>query len=62
MEEHDDPQHPVVALAKERIAELGNRRKAIEDTIKATEALQAQTLQDREIEVAFDAVPIYATR
>jgi hypothetical protein len=33
MEEHDDPQHPVVALAKERIVELSTRRKAIEGAI-----------------------------
>jgi hypothetical protein len=60
MEEHDDPQHPVVALAKERITELSTRRKTIEDTIQATEAQQAQqaqTLQAHEIEAVFFAIP-----
>ncbi len=57
MEEHDDPQHPVVALAKERIVELSNRRKAIEDTIKAAKAQQTQTLQAHEVEAMLNAVP-----
>jgi hypothetical protein len=57
MEEHDDPQHPVVALAKERITELSTRRKTIEDTIRATAGQRAQTLQAHEIETAFNAVP-----
>ncbi len=57
MEEHDDPHHPVIALAKQRIIELSTRRKVIEDTIRATEAQQAQTLQTHEIEAALDAIP-----
>jgi hypothetical protein len=57
MEEHDDPQHPVVALAKERIIELSTRRKAIEDAIRATAGRQAQALNAHEIEAALNAVP-----
>ena len=43
MEEHEDPGHPVVALAKERITELSTRRKTIEDTIRATAGQLAQS-------------------
>jgi site-specific DNA recombinase len=57
MEEHDDPQHPVVALAKERIIELGTRCKAIEDAIRARAGRQAQALNAHEIEAALSAVP-----
>ena len=57
MEEHDDPGHPVVALAKERITELSTRRKTIEDTIRTSEARRAQTLQTHEIEAALEAIP-----
>jgi hypothetical protein len=35
MEEHDDPRHPVVVLAKERITELSTRRKTVEDAVQA---------------------------
>jgi len=38
LEEHDDPNHPVVSLAKRRIEELAGRRTAIEDQIAAAEA------------------------
>jgi hypothetical protein len=57
MEEHDDPQHPVVALAKERIVELSTRRKAIEDAIRVTAGRQVQALNAHEIEAALNAVP-----
>jgi site-specific DNA recombinase len=57
MEEHDDPRHPVVALAKERITELSTRRKTIEDTIRTTEAQLAEALQADEIEATLNAVP-----
>jgi hypothetical protein len=57
MEEHDDLRHPVVALAKERIIELGTRRKAIEDAIRTTAGRQAQALNAHEVEAALNAVP-----
>jgi hypothetical protein len=56
MEEHDDPHHPIVAVAKERITELSTRRKTTEDTIRTTET-QSQTLQAHEIESALNAIP-----
>jgi hypothetical protein len=57
MEEHDDPRHPVVALAKERVTELSTRRTTIEDTIRATAGQQAQALNAHEIEAALNAIP-----
>ena len=57
MEEHDDPRHPVVALAKERITELSTRRKTIENAIRATAGQRAQTLQAHEIEAVLNAIP-----
>jgi hypothetical protein len=57
MEEHDDPQHPVVALAKERIVELSTRRKATEDAIRVTAGREVQALNAHEIEAALNAVP-----
>jgi hypothetical protein len=57
MEEHDDPRHPVIALAKERITELSTRRKTIEDTIRANAGHQAQTLQAHETEAVLGAIP-----
>jgi len=38
LEEHDDPNHPVVAAAKDRIEELGARRAAIEEAIRSIES------------------------
>jgi site-specific DNA recombinase len=38
LEEHDDPEHPVVALAKRRIAELSARREAVADALAALDA------------------------
>ena len=57
LEEHEDPNHPVIALAKERITELSTRRKTIEDTIQATETQLTKALQVHEIEATLDAVP-----
>lgn len=57
MEEHDDPDHPVVALAKQRIAELSARRAAIEKAVLAAEAAQPDTATPAEIEAMLDAVP-----
>lgn len=57
MEEHDDPRHPVVALAKGRITELSTRRKVIEDAIRAIPGQQAQALNAHEIDAAFNGVP-----
>lgn len=57
MEEHDDPDHPVVALAKERISELTARRPAIENAILVAEATRPDTATPAEIEAMLDSVP-----
>ena len=57
LEEHDDPNHPVVALAKQRIIQLSTRRKTVEEAIRATEAHQAQNLEADEIEATLEAIP-----
>jgi hypothetical protein len=36
LEEHEDPTHPVVALATERIEELSTRKSAVTDAIKTS--------------------------
>lgn len=63
MEEHHDPRHPVVTLAKERITELSARRQEIETSIRAIEALHTNAVaQDHEIEAALDVIPDLRTR
>jgi site-specific DNA recombinase len=57
MEEHDDPHHPVIALAKQRIDELSTRRETIRDAIRATEAKHASTIKLDEIESAVAGIP-----
>jgi len=57
MEEHDDPHHPVVALAKQRIDELSVRRGAIHDAIRATEAKQTNTFKLDQIEATLERIP-----
>jgi hypothetical protein len=57
LEEHDDPNHPVVLLAKQRIVELSARREEIQNTIRAIEAERDATLSPDEIESMLNAVP-----
>jgi hypothetical protein len=38
LEEHEDPTHPVVALATERIEELSTRKSAVADAIQTLKA------------------------
>jgi site-specific DNA recombinase len=57
LEEHDDPDHPVVALAKRRIEELSARRTTITDSLKTLEASRPTGARPEEIEAMLDAVP-----
>src|SRR5207249_9526981 len=41
LEEHDDPNHPVVALAKQRIEEVSGRRDAIHERTRQLTAAQS---------------------
>src|SRR5919198_6571016 len=57
LEEHDDPSHPVVALAKQRIEELSGRRHAIDERTRQLRAAQPAGPTAGEIEALLDAVP-----
>jgi hypothetical protein len=55
MEEQDDPRHPIIVLAKQRIDELAIQREAVREAIRALEA--KQTASSEEIEAALQLVP-----
>jgi site-specific DNA recombinase len=57
LEEHEDPAHPVVALATERIVELSTRKAAITDMIEALKAKRPAGHHPDEIVAMLDAVP-----
>jgi site-specific DNA recombinase len=57
MEEHEDPDHPVIALAKQRIAELSARRETVRDAIRTAEAQQTEVTQPHEIEAMLERIP-----
>jgi hypothetical protein len=58
LEEHEDPNHPVVALATERIVELSTSKAAVTDAIEALKAKRpAGQHHPDEIVAMLDAVP-----
>jgi site-specific DNA recombinase len=57
LEEHDDPAHPVVALASERIVELSTQKAAIADALDALAAKRPAGHHPDEIVAMLDAVP-----
>jgi hypothetical protein len=57
LEEHDDPHHPVVALATRRIEELSARRTAIDDTIRTLDARRPDGTRPDEIQAMLNAIP-----
>ena len=57
LEEHDDPAHPIVALAGRRIEELSARRESITQAISALETERPASARPEEIEAMLDAVP-----
>jgi site-specific DNA recombinase len=57
LEEHDDPDHPVVAAAKDRIEELSARRVAIDEAIQSLEIQRPDSIRPDEIEAMLAAVP-----
>ncbi len=57
LEEHDDPYHPVIALAKQRITELSARRDATTQAIADLEATRPLGARPEEIETMLAAVP-----
>jgi DNA repair exonuclease SbcCD ATPase subunit len=57
MEEQDDPRHPIIVLAKQRIDELAIQREAVREAIRALEAKQTASSTSEEIEAALQLVP-----
>jgi hypothetical protein len=51
------PNHPVIALAKKRIAELSTRRETVLEAIRSTEAQQAEIIQPHQIETILEGIP-----
>ena len=57
LEEHDDPEHPVVKLAKVRIEELGTQDEAIGTALKELECVEPAGPSAAEIEAMLEKVP-----
>lgn len=57
LEEHDDPEHPVVELATRRIEELSGKAKAIAARIEELEAARPEAPRREEIEALLADVP-----
>ena len=57
LEEHDDANHPVVALATRRIEDLSARRATIEETIRNLEARRPDGARPTDIEAMLEALP-----
>jgi site-specific DNA recombinase len=57
LEEHDDPSHPVVALATERIGELSTRKAAVTGALDALRAKRPDGHHPDEIVAMLDTVP-----
>ncbi len=57
LEEHDDPNHPVVAAAKIRIEELAGQRAALDEQRRQLEARRGDAPQPHEIEALLATVP-----
>ncbi|RDI75451.1 hypothetical protein Gocc_1249 [Gaiella occulta] len=55
--EHDDPCHPVVALATQRIEELSARRGAADERVAQLQAARPTAPTAQEIEALLDSVP-----
>jgi site-specific DNA recombinase len=57
LEEHDDPEHPVVKLAKERIEDLGAKAEAIGSGLEELECVEREGPTAAEIEAMLGKVP-----
>ena len=57
LEEHDDPAHPVIALAKRRIVELTAERERLEQDLAALETDPPTDVHPEAVEAALAAVP-----
>jgi site-specific DNA recombinase len=57
LEEHEDPKHPIVALASERIMELSTRKAAVTDALETLKEKRPAGHHPDEIVAMLDAVP-----
>lgn len=57
LEEHDDPDHPIVALAIGRIEEVAARQESIDEAITALRAKRPEGARPDEIVAMLDAIP-----
>ena len=57
LEEHDDPAHPVIALAKRRIVELTAEHEQLEQDLAALEAHPPTDVHPEAVEAALAAIP-----
>jgi site-specific DNA recombinase len=57
LEEHENPNHPIVALASERIVELSTRKAAVTDAIQRLKTERPAGHNPDEIVAMLDAVP-----
>jgi site-specific DNA recombinase len=57
LEEHEDPTHPIVALASDRIVELSTSKSAVTDAIEALKAKRPAGHRPEDIVAMLDAVP-----
>jgi site-specific DNA recombinase len=57
LEEHDDPRHPVVKLATQRIEELSRQAETITATIAELEAAQPEEPRPEEVEALLTGIP-----
>ena len=57
LEEHDDPDHPIVALATRRIEKLSARQEAVEEAIATLRAKRPEGAHPDQIVAMLDAIP-----
>jgi site-specific DNA recombinase len=57
LEEHEDPEHPVLKLATQRIEELSGQAEAIKATISELEAAQPEEPRPEEIKTILAGIP-----
>ena len=57
LEEHDNPDHPIVALATRRIEELAARQESIDEAITALRVKRPEGARPDEIVAMLDAIP-----
>jgi len=57
LEEHDDPNHPVIAAAKQRIEEISARQAGVQEAISNIKVTRPTGIRPDEIEAMLQAIP-----